>query len=739
MFKIILKNKKKVSPNEYLFGLKQCELVAKSEYKILKSKIDELKEFINKSTSSIKNINESIQEEKNLQDEELGKLLNVLYEKLSEELNFGLKETEIAILKKKNNLKHFTITLFGKTKSGKSTIREALTIGSETVYKWLNNDGSKKEKISITYGESIGKGDQRTTRDIFEYFWNNLRILDTPGIAAYKGEEDTKIAENVIEESDLILFLVTNDSIQSTEFEKLSEIKAHNKPIIILLNVKQDIDKEIYLKRFLRDYEKTVSKEGQAGNVERIRALSRLNFGHSDIEIIPIHAYSAFKSNICKDKELKEKLFVASQINKFKYLLRKLIIGQGIQKRTITFRDDYIFYLNSIESVYWDYYKKIKPRVKYLDKKLRDLIDWFEKFIPEKKEFIYNRVSEVFAPLFEEIDDFVDMYAGKEGADKKWEHILKNAEIETQCKNIQRKVINDINEYLENFSKETKFDLQNINFDIEISDITKGVLGRVTRWGGVGVSSLLIIGGLANWWNPFGLVALSISAVSIIGTIFSFFIKSDTHKHEKAKQEAKIKIRKQLSSNQYSALKSLKKWLNDEIIKGINKKLRKDLYNKIQSLNEFINNLYSESQSLDEMLMNENISLYNKLYLQSFKFKKEKCKNILRIARYQGSVSKILVKDSILEGKEIHLFESIVGERIFIVQHTSDNLELLIRALKPADILREQIFYDTNKNRYVLNLPKNLIGKTIGKNGINIKLASKLLNYKIQIKEINNE
>ena len=283
-----------------------------------------------------------------MQDEELGNLLNVLYDKLSEELNNGLKETEIAVLKKKNNLKYFTITLFGKTKSGKSTIRESLTFGNNIVYKWINSDGSKKKKLSVNYGDSVGKGDQRTTRDIYEYFWNNLRILDTPGIAAYKGEEDTKIAENVIEESDLILFLVTNDSIQSTEFEKLSDIKAHNKPIIILLNVKQDIENDIRLKRFLKNYGNIVSNEGQEGNINRIKELSRISFGHSDIEIIPIHAHSAFKSNTCEDKELKEKLFVASQINKFKYLLRKLIIGQGIQKRTLTFRDDYIFYLNSI-------------------------------------------------------------------------------------------------------------------------------------------------------------------------------------------------------------------------------------------------------------------------------------------------------------------------------------------------------------------------------------------------------
>jgi len=735
LFKIINKYRKSKNPDDYISALKTCESVAKSEYKLLISKIKDLSNFIDKSNETLKKAIDSVKEEKNLKDQELEKLLQDLYEQLSGELLLGLKETENAINKKKNNLKNFTITLFGKTKSGKSTIRESLTFGNNTVYKWLNNDGTKKEKIKVKYGESIGKGDQRTTRDIYEYYWNNLRILDTPGIAAYNGEEDTQIADNVIEESDLILFLVTNDSIQSLEFEKLSEIKAHNKPIVILLNVKLDIENEVRLKRFLKDPTSLVSINGQAGNIARIKEFSKINFGHSDIEIIPIHALSAFKSNICQDRELKEKLFTASQINKLKHLLRNLIIGQGIQKRTLTFRDDFIFYLNSIESIYWDFYKKIKPRVKYLDKKLRDLKSWFDKFIPESKELIYSKVSEIYAPLYERIDDFVDMYAGKEGGDNEWQRIFCEANIDGQCKIVQEKIIRDINEYLENFSIETKFDLQNINFDFELSDISKGILGRVTRWGGVGASTILGIIAML-WWSPAGLIAAGVGLVSFIA---SYFIKDDTKKHEKEKQKAKIRIRKQISSNQYSTLKSIRKWFNDEIVKGINKTLKKDLYIRIQTLNEFVNNLYIESQSLDSILINENRSLYEVLYKQSFPSNKEAARHILSVARIQGSVSKILVRDKILNENEIHIFENIIGERISIVQFTSDNIDLLLRALKPAEINKDLVCYDEAWKKYILNLPKNTVGKAIGKNGNNIKLASKLLNFTIQIKEKTNE
>ena len=70
--------------------------------------------------------------------------------------------------------------------AGKSTIREAITRGN---------------------GSTIGKGAPRTTRCIREYEWNHLRIIDTPGIGAYKGEADSALARSVIDESDVLVFL----------------------------------------------------------------------------------------------------------------------------------------------------------------------------------------------------------------------------------------------------------------------------------------------------------------------------------------------------------------------------------------------------------------------------------------------------------------------------------------------------------------------------------------------------
>lgn len=88
----------------------------------------------------------------------------------------------------------FSITLFGRTMAGKSTLMEILTEGN---------------------GETIGKGAQRTTRDVRKYTWNELEITDVPGIGAFEGEDDEQLAFEAAKTADLILFLITDDALAS--------------------------------------------------------------------------------------------------------------------------------------------------------------------------------------------------------------------------------------------------------------------------------------------------------------------------------------------------------------------------------------------------------------------------------------------------------------------------------------------------------------------------------------------
>lgn len=114
----------------------------------------------------------------------------------------------------------FTISLFGRTKAGKSTLVSILTEGDDSI---------------------IGKGKQRTTLKARPFFWEGLKVFDVPGVSAAgdDGEEDAKEALKAARPSDLIIFVVGSDSFQKETASYLARVKALGKPVMCLVNIKE--------------------------------------------------------------------------------------------------------------------------------------------------------------------------------------------------------------------------------------------------------------------------------------------------------------------------------------------------------------------------------------------------------------------------------------------------------------------------------------------------------------------
>jgi hypothetical protein len=195
-------------------ALEDCKKSAEKAYFQNQSYADDTQKILEKLDQELKQI---FPQTRKLQKAEW----EIELEKVAQEINklaqSGMDDLRKSLDIKKAKIPDFTLALFGRTKAGKSTIREALTNGS---------------------GETIGKGSQRTTRDVREYKWRGLRLLDTPGIEAYQGEEDTAKANDVIDQSDIVIFLTSDDSVQPGEFEAMKKLKKINKFFIVLLNVK---------------------------------------------------------------------------------------------------------------------------------------------------------------------------------------------------------------------------------------------------------------------------------------------------------------------------------------------------------------------------------------------------------------------------------------------------------------------------------------------------------------------
>lgn len=116
---------------------------------------------------------------------------------------------------------------------------------------------------------------------------------------------------------------------------------------------------------------------------------------------------------------------------------------------------------------------------------------------------------------------------------------------------------------------------------------------------------------------------------------------------------------------------------------------------------------------------------------------------VKRIVRVPGERAKVAVEsyderiDPVgacvgMKGSRIHgIVRELRNENIDIINYTTNESLLIQRSLTPAKITSIEI--DSDKRRASVFLKPEEISKAIGKKGINIKLASKLTNYTIDV------
>ena len=699
--------------DQYINTLKECNIIAKSEYKRINSKLNHLKAELTQSQNTLLKTILSL-DDSSIKNKDVHIPLQDVNDKTTKLLSEGFDHFENSFLRKKQNLSDFTITLFGRTKAGKSTIREALT----------NGDGS-----------TIGKGAQRTTRDIKEYRWNKLRIIDTPGFDAFEGEEDEKIAFEQLDTTDLILFLITSDSIEESEFEKLAKIRRENKPVIILLNILYDLSHPVKKKLFLKDPNKYVSVEAISGHLNRLKFLSKKHFDVNNIKVIPIHALSAYLSNNANNDE-KQQLYNASNFKYFNDYIVKEIQSTGKLKRVQSFRDSYIFHLeNNIKSVYDGSYQSLKPVVNLLRLKQKHLQKWFDMFIQEKNTEIEHFYNKLYDPLFNQLDDFVERNIDKNNFNEMWSSKIQSHLSESKIITLQEKIIADANRNLEEFFKEFKFDLNlcMTNIEINLKSVKKEYTGTSVRWvtAGTGTASAIILSTMvANSWNPLG---WTLAAVSIGLGIFSWIYGDDSKRFSKQKATTKTSMRNILEKHELKNRGMAKTWFYETITKGLKKKITQELYLQVKQFDLLLKEYYSISNNLENTINNENFSLVERLIEVQKLENYANIKNVKKIIRKQGNICKVIIDKPPLFITENYkqLFEQIMGEHIHEVQYSFDETEFLLNALNinKTDII--DVFYDQDKKCFKINAEKQKAGKLFGSKGINIRLAEKIIDKKI--------
>lgn len=425
-------------------------------------------------------------------------------------LNSGLEAKQRAV-------EAFTIAFLGKTKAGKSTLHAVVT-----------GEGY----------DAIGKGRQRTTRYNRVYRWRSIRIIDTPGIGAPGGKSDEQIAESVVDEADVICYVMTNDSQQVKELSFMRMLRERAKPLIVLLNVKNDLTHPIRLKRFLEHPERLFALEGASGlqgHFDRIRRYVRECYDYDQIPIVPVMLFAALLSQQEDNPEHAKALRLASRIDKFLDALRISIIEHGPIRRS-----------QNILACSADNIRRIVEWVESCQGRITGHTD----LISAKKKESHNRINEAsndclrelkarirdsYLRLIESVPGFTELHWDKDqkSLDSAWKRHIKELEfqeeIETAVKGAQETLLIRVQEILTEIGREIELIESKMPYLGEPREQDRSSLARnLLKWGGGGTAA---IGAIVVLFTPLGWILIGLGTVA---NIISNFFKSREAKRKKA-------------------------------------------------------------------------------------------------------------------------------------------------------------------------------------------------------------
>ena len=450
--------------------------------------------------------------------------------------------------KKRRNIRYFTIAFMGRTKAGKSTLHKVIT-------QQENDD--------------IGVGKLRTTRYNRSWYWNKLRIVDTPGIGAPGGEADTEIAKSIIDEADVVCYVVTSDSIQETEFDFFSTIKERNKPLYIILNVKSNLNQAIRLKRFIAnpdDWRLGDGPQSIKGHIERIHDKLDGKYNMDAVRIIPIHLLAAqIALSGEQDSKTSKILFDASNISEFTNSVKKEVQLSGSLKKSLSVIDGTSYQINTIwHKIYADL-KSLKEGNEVLKKKQAKNYTFFKNELTQVEQYLKTIFQGTRDDLHNRASAFASEHYDDEDAGKAWSKDMV-------VKSINKRLEQQIQERFNDLNEKIKSELEEMIMDMRISLATNNIGSNVS---GESVTNtrfaakvfVSVISTALFVWNPLG---WSMAVLTVGGIIGSFLTSLFTSKSEK--------IRK--------ATENLRKQLCDSIDSGIDKNLKQVLENTRKSIND---------------------------------------------------------------------------------------------------------------------------------------------------------
>ena len=663
--------------------LAACREAAEEGYKLAADKYNEIKDTLLKESHKLSQTDAEQNEIKRIQNTELVETQRRDLERLVERVK--LIRDDLKILHERT--KDFSIVVYGRTMAGKSTLMEILTHGN---------------------GQTIGKGAQRTTRDVRDYFWNGLKITDVPGICAFDGAQDEQLALEAAKSADLILFLLTSDAPQPDEAACLAQLKSFGKPILGVLNVKMsfnindDLDVED-----LRD--KLADRAPLDAVIAQFKEFAAShNQDWSGIKFVATHLLSAYQS---QDKN--PAVFELSRFAEVENFILEKVQSDGRFLRIKTFADSVAVPMSNIVLRIYDHSATTLLESGLWLEKRQHLLKWREKFLSRSQERLDNLHKALSENLDTVIYSFAEHHYNDDKVNEHWQQRLQGLKFDDKYRELLKDFADECERKRKELSDELTQELS-VNFGGKTS--TNIELEGTTPWGKVAAlvlpNLLLLVPGIG--WGA--RIAIGVGAA-----LFSFLFENKSDKIRKAK----AKLREDLTAPSHEMLDKM----HGQVVEIFNNELL------AKAVDEFVNLLANyqlmlarlgKSQSnISAKLFDEFSDLNAKLFAEAVTYKGAGfISSVDKIARVPGELMVAFADRAKLNLDELG---ELLGEKV-IVMNANEKIRASVKNLLHTDFDIDTYPLDADGKKLVAAVfPKGSVDAT------NFKIAQQIAGLPIVI------
>lgn len=646
------------SKTEIEDALNSCRKAARHGYAIAKENLQETAKAIKEVSESLSNCLISIE---NGSVRTPG-ILNQLKTQLSgvvTELEGLQKKSALALEERREHLDSFSITLFGRTMAGKSTLMEILTRGD---------------------GESIGAGSQRTTRDVRCYQWNGLEVTDVPGVAAFEGAEDEVLAFKAAAQADLVLFLITDDAPQPVEAECLAQVRRLGKPVLGICNIKAAVDDEDDLLLFLRAPHRPFDRTRIDQLLQQFHLLADQHTPGKRIPFMLTHLRSRFLAYQPGFEKHRDKLLKASRFDGVESRIVKEVVGRGTFLRVKSFVDGSVTPMMDLTDLLLEFSSQNSSSGRILIDKRRQFKDWAQGFRCSGQERINTMISKAMDSLRDQIPSFAEDHYEDRYAGESWNRIVESNGVIRKVEKLQKELLDECKLALSEVARELKSELSlmtSLSSERHIKMDSIFNVKRVWNWGtnilagGIGIAALVLGSGPLGW---------AAGAVGAVGWIISSFFEDREEKARRAREKLSRRLVDNTNKMERDLRKNLVDWFHQYLLGKQIHILLDDLIAITSGLFELADaqrtlawTLNDRQKNLGRTLVKEALSQLGALGLLD---------TISDVARVPGVAIMFLINPNVtFPGQIRDELEKLLDEKIWFVIDTKNTFSILSQAI----------------------------------------------------------